>query len=177
MKEQYKYVKNFLSLDLVKYFSSLTHFMLQDTKEAKPDGQVPLSHSIHSQDIIAYRHLLHFLKPRMEEETGLELSPTYCYTRIYLPGCDLKRHKDRAACEISASLTMEYNYVDKNYKWPLCMENMPLLIEKGDAVIYKGCEIEHWRPIFTQPQPSWYHQVFIHYVNKNGPYKESLEEI
>ena len=105
----------------------------------------------------------------MEKETGLSLKPIYSYNRVYLGGSELKRHVDRNACEISASISLKHYYHDKKYKWPLCMGNMPLVIHPGDGVIYKGCEIEHWRPIFTQPKECWHHQLFIHYVDINGP--------
>ena len=86
-------------------------------------------------------------------------------------------HKDRPACEISASITLKYVYQDKNYKWPLCMGDKPVIINQGDGVIYKGCEIDHWRPVFNQPKDSWHHQLFIHYVDANGPYKDLEEEL
>ena len=82
-----------------------------------------------------------------------------------------------SACEISASITLKYFYKDKDYKWPLCMEDIPIIIESGDGVIYKGCEIPHWRPFFNQPKEYWHHQLFIHYVNLNGPYKDLEEEL
>ena len=56
------------------------------------------------------------------------------------------------------------------------MGDIPIVIESGDGVIYKGCEIPHWRPVFNQPKEYWHHQLFIHYVDLNGPYKNVLEE-
>tara|TARA_R100000773_G_C4169491_1_gene83788 strand:- start:317 stop:661 length:345 start_codon:yes stop_codon:yes gene_type:complete len=113
----------------------------------------------------------------MEKETKLKLKPIYSYNRIYIGGAELKKHTDRDACEISASITLKYFYKDKNYKWPLCMGDTPVIINSGDGVIYKGCEIPHWRPIFNQPKEYWHHQLFIHYVDVNGPYKHLEEEI
>jgi hypothetical protein len=37
----------------------------------------------------------------MQKETGLELLPTYAFWRMYTINADLKKHKDRPACEIS----------------------------------------------------------------------------
>jgi PKHD-type hydroxylase len=39
----------------------------------------------------------------------------------------------------------------------------------GDGVLYKGCEIEHYRPEFTGDE---YVQVFLHYVDADGPHKD-----
>jgi hypothetical protein len=42
-------------------------------------------------------------------------------------------------------------------------------MEPGDAAIYLGCEIEHWREEF---KGDWHAQTFLHYVDKNGQNKE-----
>jgi hypothetical protein len=36
----------------------------------------------------------------------------------------------------------------------------------GDAVIYLGCELDHWREEF---KGDWQAQCFLHYVDANGP--------
>jgi hypothetical protein len=38
--------------------------------------------------------------------------------------------------------------------------------------VYRGCEVEHWREEFRAPQGSYHVQVFLHYVDANGPYSE-----
>jgi hypothetical protein len=40
----------------------------------------------------------------------------------------------------------------------------------GDAVIYRGCEMYHWREKYIEGQ--WQAQVFIHYVDQDGSYAE-----
>ena len=163
-RKKYKHVKNFLSLDIVDFLST---WSIQNFK-ITPDPQAPMSFSVHSDDSQIYSHVLQYLKPVMEKETGLNLKPTYSYNRVYVGGSSLKKHKDRGDCEISASISLKHYYKNKDYKWPLCMEDKPIVIEEGDGVIYKGCEIEHWRPVFDQPQNCWHHQLFIHYLIKNN---------
>lgn len=171
-KNKYKYVKNMLSSDMVEFLSSwsLNHFKING------DSQAPLSSVHHSNQAEIYQHIIHFLLPIMEKETELKLKPIYSYNRIYLPGSVLERHNDRPSCEISASITLKYHYENKSYRWPLFMDETPIIIESGDGVIYKGVEIPHWRPIFSQPKECWHHQLFIHYVDLNGPYKDLNEE-
>ena len=171
-ENKYKYVKNMLSSDMVEFLSS---WSLKNFKINK-DPQAPMSFSVHSRESQIYSHVLHFLKPVMEKETGLSLKPIYSYNRVYVGGSELLKHTDRKACEISASISLKHHYINKNYKWPLCMGDLPVVINEGDGVIYKGCEIEHWRPIFAQPQECWHHQLFIHYVDLNGPYSDVKEE-
>jgi hypothetical protein len=45
-------------------------------------------------------------------------------------------------------------------------------LEPGDAAIYSGCEIEHWREEF---KGDWHAQTFLHYVDKNGLIKNGLK--
>ena len=162
-----------LSMDLVEYLST---WHLKNNERTLADEQVPLAFSIHSRESEIYQHLLHHLLPIMEKETNLKLKPIYSYSRLYLGGAELKKHTDRNACEISASITLKYFYEDKEYQWPLCMGNIPINIKSGDGVIYKGEEIEHWRPVFQQPREYWHHQVFVHYVDLNGKYSHLKEE-
>ena len=101
----------------------------------------------------------------MEKETGLELYPTYAFWRMYTMFADLKKHKDRPACEISVTVMIGSDET----KWPIFMDGNQIELEPGDAVIYLGCELEHWREEF---KGDWHAQCFLHYINKNGPYKE-----
>jgi hypothetical protein len=99
----------------------------------------------------------------MQKETSLELLPTYAFWRMYTKFADLKKHKDRESCEISVTVTIGSD----GTLWPIYMDGIEIKMEPGDAVIYLGCEIEHWREEF---KGDWQAQVFLHYVDKNGPY-------
>ena len=45
-----------------------------------------------------------------------------------------------------------------------------ILLEEGDAVIYKGCEIVHWREPYNEGTKLA--QVFLNYVDANGKFTE-----
>ena len=111
--------------------------------------------------------VLSHLQPTMEQVSGLRLFPTYSYLRIYERGAVLTRHKDRRACEISASLTLGY---DAPKPWPLWLETnqqqRPITLHCGDMLVYKGREIPHWRECFDG---NYWIQAFFHYVNADGP--------
>lgn len=116
---------------------------------------------------------------KMNELTGLELVPTYSYWRFYEKGEELEAHKDRQSCEISTTLSLGKNYdnVNKDYMWPIYVKNkngedVPIDLQDGDMLIYRGCELKHWR----EPLQGNHHaQVFLHYNDKNGPYNEPLD--
>ena len=100
----------------------------------------------------------------MEKETGLKLNPTYAFWRMYTMFADLKKHKDRESCEISVTVMIGSD----GTPWPIYMDGAKINMQPGDAVIYLGCELDHWREEF---QGDWHSQVFLHYVDANGPYK------
>lgn len=119
--------------------------------------------------------LLYLLNGRMNEFTGLNLIPTYSYWRFYETGDVLKKHKDRESCEISTTIPLGFdvsNVEDKDYNWPIWVENYkkePIIapLQPGDLLIYRGCELNHWRDEFKGLHQA---QVFCHYNNKNGPF-------
>ena len=124
------------------------------------DSQVPNTYS-HYGDLVM-ETLLQKVKPVMEKHTGIKLSPTYSYARIYKKGDVLARHKDRYSCEISTTLNLGGS------KWPIYLEpsgkkgkrGVRIDLDPGDMLIYKGCILEHWRNKFKGKECV---QVFLHY--------------
>lgn len=135
-------------------------------------GQVPGAHARYLDP--AMETMLLVLQGVMEENTGLKLFPTYSYYRVYRNGQELTPHVDRPSCEISSTLCFNYSYNDNNYQWPIFMEGQPVNLSPGDLVIYKGCDLTHWREKFIPPnnEDSWHVQGFFHYVDANGPYAD-----
>lgn len=134
------------------------------------DAQVPHAHSKYSDTLM--ESLLLKLKPTIEYVTGLELFPTYSYYRVYRAGMDLKPHVDRPSCEISATVCFNFNYQGAEVDWPMYIEGNPVVLQPGDAIIYRGCEVEHWRDKLEIPQLGYHIQGFFHYVDSAGPYAE-----
>ena len=124
------------------------------------DEQIPDTYS-HYADI-AMETLLENLKPLMEKESGLKLNETYSYARIYKKGDVLERHKDRYSCEVSTTLNIWGD------EWPIYLEpsgeegkeGTKIILNQGDMLIYKGCDVEHWREAFEGENCG---QVFLHY--------------
>ena len=97
----------------------------------------------------------------MEKETNKKLLPTYSFWRMYTKFADLKKHSDRPACEISVTV----NIGSDGTQWPIFIEGEPIDLSEGDAVIYLGQDLKHWREEF---EGDWYAQCFLHYVDKDG---------
>ena len=146
------------------------------------DQQVPNTYS-HYSDMVMETLMMKVL-PKMQQETGLQLIPTYSYARLYKKGDILKRHKDRPACEISTTINLggdpwpifidgtgSNNVVDeyKNIHKPNAPKGTKVLLEVGDMLVYSGCELEHWREPF---EGNICGQVFLHYNHVNGPFAD-----
>ena len=116
--------------------------------------------------------LLEYLRPKMEAATERQLHPTYSCFRVYKHGDSLAPHTDRPACEFSVTMTLGY---ESDKQWPIYVGNKlfnkGLVMNPGDAVIYKGCELQHWRKRFEGKHHA---QVFLHYVDANGPYRDQI---
>jgi hypothetical protein len=102
---------------------------------------------------------------KMQEECGLELNPTYAFARVYTYLATLDKHTDRPSCEISVTVMIG----SSGETWPIYMDGKEFNLNPGDAAIYLGCEVEHWREEF---QGDWHNQIFLHYVDKNGPLRK-----
>jgi hypothetical protein len=147
------------------------------------DRQVPNSYAKYADRLM--ETLLVKTIPIMKAKTGLNLIPTYSYTRLYKTGNILNRHKDRPSCEISTTLNLggdpwpiyidptgSNNVIDeyKGIMKPNAPKGNKVDLKPGDMLIYSGCELEHWREPFEGKLCG---QVFLHYNHANGPFAKS----
>jgi hypothetical protein len=167
-------VRNAISDDVRDVITQYALF--DEMQNYKPEGYfpdsicVPNAHSKYADP--AMESVLLHLHKTIEENVGFEVIPTYSYYRVYRKGDDLKQHKDRPSCEISATLCFNYDYDDTEYQWPIYMEGNKVVLYPGDLVIYRGCDLAHWREEFACNEDNWHVQGFFHYVDSNGPYTE-----
>lgn len=166
-KDRYIKIEELIPEELVEtctlYAKAMEKFNFKDG-----DPLAPNSHS--DKDDFLMESLLVMLTPKLEQITGLSLCPTYSYYRVYKAGEKLIEHVDRPACEISVSLCLGYDYGDKDgYKWRISVNGNKIALKPGEGVIYRGTELPHSRPTLQCSQKSWHAQVFLHYVDNNGP--------
>ena len=111
--------------------------------------------------------LLLSLLPQVEKCSGLKLFPTYSYFRVYKHGDILQKHKDRPACEISVTLCLGGDLL-----WPFWLEgpngvvSMEMIQEMASFTVARNVPR---REAFEGTRLA---QVFLHYVDKNGPHAE-----
>jgi hypothetical protein len=137
------------------------------------DQQIPNSYCCYGEPLMDV--LLANAQTKVEEYVGEKLVPTYSYWRFYQKNDQLVKHIDRDSCEISSTLCLGYNTsnIDKeqhqDYSWPMYVKDylgevMPVSLNPGDIILYKGCELEHWRDPYLGLNHA---QVFLHYNRKD----------
>lgn len=173
--EKYMLLKRkvFSTFSKVKYYPDY-----DDTVGSFGDGQV------NNQDVFCLygdpgiESLFDVVTPVMEQETGLSLLPTYGYSRIYMKGSELVRHKDRFSCEISTTIALG------GPSWPIYIlpeetsgkymvgsannfkyhsdykDGIKVDLNPGDIMIYRGNKFEHWRNPTSDDNIV---QCFLHY--------------
>ena len=128
---------------------------------ARDDPQVPGAYASYADWVM--ETLLMYMIPIMKAKTGMDLIPTYSFTRLYEKGNTLQRHIDRASCEVSTTLHLGGD------EWPIFInpKGVKIDLKVGDMLIYAGCEVEHWREPF---EGTVCLQVFLHYNHAKGPF-------
>jgi hypothetical protein len=104
--------------------------------------------------------------PEVSNVVGESVLPTYTYARWQATGHELPRHRDRPSCEISLSVNLK-----KDKDWDIWVqkpngEEANINLNPGDAVLYLGCQADHWRNKFEGNENV---QLFLHYVRADGP--------
>ena len=168
--DKYLHLKGFLDTDNCRELTDELK-KLVESKQTQKDDQCPKSEAVHG--AITFDKLLVDLKPHFEKASGKKLHPTYSYARLYVPGEELVNHTDREACEISVTITLGFG----GNVWPIYMGDdmaktnaKKIDMEIGDAVLYYGMDKHHWREVYTEGE--WQAQVFLHYVDADGPHKD-----
>jgi hypothetical protein len=163
---KYKKIKNFLSpeetkllCDYVEYYHKHNQF------QYGVDMQQSSVYDTKGSSELIFEILLENKRKKMEELTGLSLFSTYSFFRMYTKFSDLKKHKDRPSCEISVTICLGSD----GTSWPIYMDGQAVDLEPGDAAIYLGCDLLHWRNKFLG---DWHAQCFLHYVDANGQFKD-----
>jgi len=127
------------------------------------DAQVPGSFSLYGDPLFDSHMLL--MKPKIEEAIGKKLIEMYSYGRVYVKGNELVKHTDRKACEISLTMNLGGDH------WPIFADGTKVDLNPGDCLVYKGCEIEHWREPFEGNVCA---QIFYHYNPDTPEYHKKI---
>lgn len=164
----YALLKGFLPDDLRMAIYGYMLKMEHAGKMLDGDPLVPGTPALYGDPLLD--SVLDMAVPDMAAALGMELVQSFCYGRIYKTGDVLIRHSDRDSCEIA--MTMPIGYVG-NEPWPIFLEAnnkaLKVVLEPGDALLYKGYELEHWRDALKGEHQV---QIFMFFVDKAGKYAD-----
>jgi hypothetical protein len=149
---------------LRRYYRSL----IEEGHVADHDSQVERRFAQHNERLMRYYH--HQLCSVFAGVAGRPLKPSYGYLSSYRRGARLKKHVDRAQCEFTASLLIDYaRGPSDDPAWPLYLElpatgeRIAIDLEPGGAVLYRGCELPHYR---DELHGEYSTSLFLHYVDE-----------
>ena len=162
IQNNYLCIPGFITSDEAVFFAK--EFKVHCEKfNIQGDSQAPNSHSMYN--FMPFLRLLVEKISEVSDLLGEKVLPTYTYARVYKEGSELLRHRDRPACEISLTLNLS-----KDKDWPIYFQRPDksetlVELEPGDAVLYLGCQADHWRNKFEGQECV---QLFMHYVRSYG---------
>lgn len=165
---KYLVLRSLLKEPTLSFFYKYAVHLAASGGAARNDDQMPGTPSVYADPMM--ETLLEALRPHVEQATSLHLYPTYTYFRVYKPEDVLPKHTDRPSCEISLTLSLGYQ---AKKPWPIWIDGpsgaASVDLNPGDALLYRGIECAHWRTAFDGDHAA---QVFLHYVDRNGPNAE-----
>jgi hypothetical protein len=147
-----------------------------------PDTEISvMTHGVYGDTLMEC--LLQTCRPAVQRGTGLSLLPTYSYYRVYPSGVAVKRHKCPPSNEIRAILCLGFDYSlggDNSYSWEILLDEtggegrvgQGIKTYPGSMLVYRGDMLECWRNTYDVPRSGWYAEVFLNYVDSDGPYSE-----
>jgi hypothetical protein len=129
------------------------------------DGQSPRRYVAHNEPVAQFFH--QDIAATLSAVAGESLKPSYVYMASYLSGASLKKHTDRAQCEFSITLCLDFSPEPVlETPWPICLDaptgKVTAYQALGDGLAYRGTRLPHYRSALRQGQTST--SIFFHYV-------------
>jgi len=157
-------IRDFLKQSMCSQMSKMIWTYEKTGQYKKDDPVCKLSSSFYG----LFNNVLFLCQRQIEDTLGEELLPSYNYCRLYRKNEMLLKHIDRPSCEISFTVTLDY----EKAPWPFYIQQdgqaVPIILNRGDICVYYGHDVVHWRDQMTHQ--NWQTQAFFHYVKKNGAY-------
>lgn len=157
-------VRDFLEPDLTRFLTSYFR-ALRVNESASTDVDRT---SLNTKSDACGDTVLYTVKNRVEQHTGLCLLPSFSIVRMYNKGDKLGRHKDGPANEVGVTIC-----IDRDMDWPLLVDDYKtrheIILNPGDALIFKGSKLEHWRDRYRGERQA---QLLLGYVRADGQYTE-----
>jgi hypothetical protein len=129
------------------------------------DEQCSRRYVAHNENVARYFH--HQIANAVSAIVGEPVKPSYVYFASYVGGAELKKHTDRAQCEFSVSLSLDFSpEPERATSWPLHLDTsegrVTVYQGLGDGLVYRGTKVPHYRDLLPEGRSST--SIFFHYV-------------
>lgn len=129
------------------------------------DEQSSRRYAVHNESVARFFHGQ--IANSVAAIVGEPIKPSYVYLSSYLSGADLKKHTDRAQCEFSVTLCLDFSpEPDLATSWPIRLDtprgHAIVYQALGDGLLYRGTQLPHYRSVL--PSGSSSTSIFFHYV-------------
>lgn len=136
------------------------------------DEQCPLRYGVHNESVARFFH--YQIGKAVAGIAGEAIKPSYVYLASYMSGSELKKHTDRAQCEFSVTLCLDFSpEPELATSWPIRLDAAEGAVTVhqalGDGLVYRGTKVPHYRDFLAEGHMST--SFFFHYVPENfsGP--------
>ena len=129
------------------------------------DDQCRLRYSAYKEPVARFFHRA--LAPTLSAVAGEALKPSYVFMASYVAGAELTKHTDRAQCEFSVTLCLDFSPEPAlATPWPIRLATprgeVAVYQALGDGLAYRGTQLPHFREGLGAGQTST--SLFFHYV-------------
>jgi len=134
------------------------------------DGQSPRRYVAYNEPVARFFH--RDIAATLSAVAGEPLKPSYVYMASYLSGAVLRKHTDRAQCEFSVTLCLDFSPEPVlETPWPIRLDTPTSTVTVyqalGDGLAYRGTRLPHYRSGLREGQTST--SIFFHYVAEDFP--------
>jgi len=174
-KKYFHKIDNFLDLktceSLKNKFFDLVEINSESAIKERDKGREEF-YSIKDHDI--FKKFTNKVVLQLSELLKKDLAHSYTYITLYKPGAKLYEHVDRPHSQYGININLW-----KNTEWPIFLKHPEtkeiIRIDQnpGDAFIYKGIEVPHFRSELKEGDSL---QFMVFAVEKNTPYEQFADD-
>ena len=129
------------------------------------DEQCSRRYVAHNESVARFFH--HQMANAVSAIVGEAIRPSYVYFASYSSGAELKKHVDRAQCEFSVTLSLDFSPEPHlATSWPIRLDmptgTVAVYQALGDGLVYRGTRVPHYRNKLAEGRTST--SIFFHYV-------------
>jgi hypothetical protein len=146
---------------LRRYF----RYLIRSGRIRLGDEQSSRRYGVHNESVARFFHQQ--MAKTVSLIVGEPVIPSYVYSASYVSGAVLKKHIDRAQCEFSVTLCLDFSPEPRREtSWPIRLDSahgtVAVFQALGDGLVYRGPHVPHYRDALPDGRTST--SIFFHYV-------------